>query len=115
MKRVKIILNSFYLQNLQHSVQNNYIHLNGAMKLNDALKSLHDEYTEENPFAEATSSDAEDACQTFHLQDINKGADDSELIISTFLLRLKEATKYEQFFILFSNTFEISNETLTQI
>ena len=33
------------------------------MELKEALKSLHDEYSEENPFAEATNSDAEDACQ----------------------------------------------------
>ena len=43
MKRVKIVLFSFYLQNLQYSVQNNYIYLSGAMKLKEALKSLHDE------------------------------------------------------------------------
>ena len=53
MKRVKIILFSFYLQNLQHSVQNNYIYLSGIKKLKEALTSLHDQYSEENPFAEA--------------------------------------------------------------
>ena len=33
----------------------------GAKKLKVALQSLHDEYSEENPFAEATDSDAENA------------------------------------------------------
>ena len=51
MKRVRLILYSFYLQNLEHSVENNYIYLSGAMKLKEALKSFHDEYSEENPFA----------------------------------------------------------------
>ena len=49
------------------------------MKLKEALKSLHDEYSEENPFAEATNSDAEDACQPFHLLDIDEEADDIEI------------------------------------
>ena len=55
------------------------------MKLKEALKSLHDEYFEENHFAEATSSDAEDACQPFHLLDINKKADDIEIYNFYFL------------------------------
>ena len=33
------------------------------MKLKEALKSLHDEHSEENTFAEATNSDAEHACK----------------------------------------------------
>ena len=48
------------------------------MKLKETLKSLHDEYSEDNPFAEATNSDAEDACQTFHLLDIDEEVDDFE-------------------------------------
>ena len=45
------------------------------MKLKEALKSLHDVYSEENPFAEAINSDAEDACQPFHPLDIGEEAD----------------------------------------
>ena len=109
MKRVKIILNSFHLQNLQHSVQNNYIYISCAKKLKEALKSLHDEYLEENLFIEANNSDAEDACSVHKKQVI------SRFILSTFLLWSTETTKYELFFILFSRTFQISNQTLTQI
>ena len=84
-KRVKYILFSFYLQNLQHSVQNNYIYVSrktrssGAKKLKEALQSLHDEYSEENLFAEATDSDDENACLPFHLLDIDEEADDIEV------------------------------------
>ena len=49
------------------------------MKLKGALKSLHDVYSEENRFAEATNSDAEDACQPFHLLDIDEEAADIEI------------------------------------
>ena len=42
------------------------------MKLKEALKILHDKYSEENPFAEAKNSDAEDACKPFHLLDIDE-------------------------------------------
>ena len=49
------------------------------MKLKEALKSLHDEYWEENPFVEVTNSDAEDACQPFNLLDIDEEADDIEI------------------------------------
>ena len=93
MKRVKIMLFSFYLQDLQHSVQNNYIYLSGAMKLKEALKSLHDEYSEENPFAEATNSDAEDACQPFHLLDIDEEADD--IVIYNFYFLTLVNRNYE--------------------
>ena len=55
------------------------------MKLKEALKSLHDEYSEANPFAEATNSDAEDACQPFHLLDIDEEADDIEIYTLHFL------------------------------
>ena len=55
------------------------------MKLKEALKSHHDEYSEENPFAEATNSDAEDACQPFHLLDIDEEADDIEIYNFYFL------------------------------
>ena len=48
------------------------------MKLKEALKSLHDEYSEGNPFAEAANSDAEDACQPFHLLNMDEEADDIE-------------------------------------
>ena len=61
------------------------------MKLKEALKSHHDKYLEENPFAEATNSDAEDACQLFHLLEMYEEAD------STFLLWLTETMKYELF------------------
>ena len=50
-----------------------------AKKLKEALQTLHEEYSEENPFAEATNSDAEDACQPFHLLDIDEEADDIEV------------------------------------
>ena len=63
------------------------------MKLKEAIKSLHDDYLEENPFAEVTNSDAEDACQSFHLLDIDEEANDIEIVISTFLLWLTETTK----------------------
>ena len=53
------------------------------MKLKEASKSLHDEYSKENPFVEATNSDTEDACQPFHLLDIDE---ETDFIISTFLL-----------------------------
>ena len=85
MKRVKIILFSFYLQNLQHSVQNKFIYLSGAMKLKEALKSLNDVYSEENPFVEATNSDVENACQPFRLLDIDEEADDIEIYNFYFL------------------------------
>ena len=49
------------------------------MKLKEALKSLHGKYSEENPFAEATNSDAVDACQPFHLLNIDEEADDIEI------------------------------------
>ena len=45
------------------------------MKVKEALKSLPDVYLEENPFAEATNSGAEDACQLFHLLDIDEEDD----------------------------------------
>ena len=80
----KLIYKFFLPTNLQHSVQNNYIYLSGAMKLKEALESLHDEYSEENPFAEATNSDAEDACQPFHLLDIDE-EDDIEIYNFYFL------------------------------
>ena len=101
MKRVKIILNSFHLQNLQHSVENNYIYVSGAKKLKEALESLHDEYLEENPFTEATNSDTEDTCSVQKKQMV------SRFIISTFLLWLTETTKCELFCTLFSNTFQL--------
>ena len=44
------------------------------------LRPLHDEYSEENPFPEATDSDAEDACQPFHLLDIDEEADDIDVL-----------------------------------
>ena len=44
--------------------------------MKEALQSLHDEYSEENPFAEATDLDAEDAC----LLDIDEEADDVEVL-----------------------------------
>ena len=55
------------------------------MKLKETLKTLYDVYSEENPFAEATKSDAEDACQPFHLLDINEEADDIEIYTFYFL------------------------------
>ena len=55
------------------------------MKLTEALKSLHDEYSEENPLTEVTNSDAEDPCQPIHLLDIDGEADDIEIYNFYFL------------------------------
>ena len=55
------------------------------MKLQEALKSLHDKYLEENPLVEATNSDAEDACQPFLLLDVDEEADDIEIYNFNFL------------------------------
>ena len=60
---------------LIHCFKENSACSSGAKKLKEALKSLHDEYSEENPFAEATDSDAEDTCQPFHLLNIDEEAD----------------------------------------
>ena len=65
---------------LIHCFKENSACSNGAKKLKEALQSLHDEYLEKNPFAEATDSDAEDACQPFHLLDINEEADDIKVL-----------------------------------
>ena len=81
----KLTYKFFLSTKVQHSVQNNYIYLSGAMKLTKALKSLHDEYSEENPFVEAANSDAKDACKHFHLLDIDKEADDMEIYNFYFL------------------------------
>ena len=57
---------------LIHCFKENPACSSGAKQLKEALQSLHDKYSEENPFAEATNSDAEDACQPFHLLDIDE-------------------------------------------
>ena len=51
-----------------------------AKKLKEASERLHDKYSEENPFAKATDSDAEDACQPFYLLDIDEEADDIDFL-----------------------------------
>ena len=76
------------------------------MKLKEALNSLHDEYSEENPFAEATNSDAEDACQPFICWKWTKKQMISKFIISIILLWLTETTKYELFFTFFPISFK---------
>ena len=65
---------------LTHCFKENSACSSGAKKLKEALKSLHDEYSKENPFTEATDSDAEDTCQLFHLLDIDEEADDIEVL-----------------------------------
>ena len=65
---------------LIHCFKENSACSSGAKKLKEALQNLHDEYLEENPFAEATDSDAEDACQPFHLLDMDEEADDIEVL-----------------------------------
>ena len=115
MKTFKIVIFYFYLQNLKHSLQNDYIYLSGAMKLKEALKSLHNEYLEKNPFAAVTKSNIEDACQSYHLVDFEEEADDIEIYNFYFFTLLIRNTKYEQLFIPFSNTIKISNVMLTQI
>ena len=65
---------------LIHCFKENSACSSGAKKLKEALQSLHDEYSEVNPFAEATDSDAEDACLPFHLQDIDEEADETEVL-----------------------------------
>ena len=57
---------------LIHCFKENFACSSGAKQLKEALQSLHDKYSEENPFAEATNSDAEDACQPFHLLEIDE-------------------------------------------
>ena len=66
---------------LIHCFKENSACSSGAKKLKEALQqSLHDEYLEENPFAEATNSDVEDACEPFHPLDINEEVDDTEVV-----------------------------------
>ena len=65
---------------LIHCFKENSACSTGAKKLKEALQGLHDEYSEENPFAEATDSNAEDACQPFHLLGIDEEADDIEVL-----------------------------------
>ena len=74
------------------------------MKLKEALKSLHDEYSEENPFAEATNSDAEDACQPFHLLGIDEEADDMEIYNFYFLTLVKQKLRNMNCFLFFFPT-----------
>ena len=63
-----------------HCFKENSACSSGAKKLKEALQNLHDKYLEENLFAEATNSDVEDACEPFHLLDINEEADDTEVV-----------------------------------
>ena len=60
---------------LIHCFKENSTCSSGAKKLKEALQSLHDEYSEENPFAKATDSCVKDTCQPFHLLDIDEEDD----------------------------------------
>ena len=65
---------------LIHCFKKNSACSSGAKKLKEALQSLHDEYSEENPFAEATDSVDEDACPACSSADIDEEADDIEVL-----------------------------------
>ena len=80
--------------------------------MKEALKSLHDKNSEENPFAEATNSDTQDACQPFHLLDIDEEADDIEIYNFYFLTLVN---RMSCFLFFFPTPIKKFNETLTQV